>query len=74
MPVKSAATHPNADAFPRGLPGPALRALAKAKVRSMTDLTRTTPAELQALHGLGPKAMRMLADALALQGLRFRRN
>jgi hypothetical protein len=70
--MKSSVTHPNADAFPRGMPGPALRALAKAKLRSMSDLTRTTPAELQALHGMGPKAIRMLADSLALQGLRFR--
>jgi hypothetical protein len=70
--VKSPLTHPNADAFPRGMPGPALRALARAKLRSMGDLTRTTPGELRALHGMGPKAIRMLADALALQARQFR--
>ena len=70
--VKSLATHPNADAFPRGMPGPALRALATARIRSMADVARKTPVELGAMHGMGPKAIRMLADGLALQGLKFR--
>ena len=72
MSVKSAATHPNADAFPRGMPGPALRALAQAKIRSMADVSTKTTTEISALHGMGPKALRMLADGLALLGLRFR--
>ena len=72
MAVKSVTTHPNADAFPRGMPGPALRALAKARIRSMADVAHKTPAELGAMHGMGPKAVRMLADGLALLGLRFR--
>jgi hypothetical protein len=70
--VKSVETHPNADAFPRGMPGPALRALAKARIRSMADVASTTPVKLGAMHGMGPKAVRMLADGLALQGLKFR--
>jgi hypothetical protein len=38
----------------------------------MADVSKKTSAELAALHGMGPKGVRMLADALALQGLRFR--
>ena len=70
--MKTDATHPNAAAFPGGMSGPALRALAAAKIRSMADVSKKTSAELAALHGMGLKGVRMLADALALQGLRFR--
>ena len=54
------------------MPGPALRALAQAKIRSMADVSTKTTTEISALHGMGPKALRMLADGLALLGLRFR--
>ena len=53
------------------MPGPALRALAQAKIRSMADVSTKTTTEISALHGMGPKALRMLADGLALLGLRF---
>ena len=72
MSLKSTASHPNASAFPRGLPGPALRALATARIRSMADVANRTLADVAALHGMGPKAIRILADGLALQGLKFR--
>jgi hypothetical protein len=69
---KPEATHPNADAFPAGLSGPALRALAHAGIRSMTQLSQYTAAELAQLHGMGPKAIRTLSSALAVQGQQFR--
>jgi hypothetical protein len=72
MSKKPAATHPNADAFPPGIGGPALRALANAGIRSMSDLTRRTKKELAALHGMGPKALGLLESALAASGQRFR--
>jgi hypothetical protein len=52
--------------------GPALRALDRAGVRSMADLTRWRVAELAALHGMGPKAFAALGEALAASGQRFR--
>ena len=69
MSKKPAATHPNADAFPPGIGGPALRALANAGIRSMNDLKRWTDAELAALHGMGPKALGIL-NAARKQGAR----
>jgi hypothetical protein len=66
-------THPNQSAFPRGISGPALRALHGAGVRSMSDLTRWTEADLAALHGMGPKALELLRAALAASGRTFRR-
>ena len=68
MPRQADATHPNRDAFPAGMSGPALRALSTGGVRSMDDLTRRTEAELLALHGMGPKGVRTLRDALAASG------
>ena len=66
-------THPNRAAFPPGMGGPSLRALREAGVRSVADLERWTEAELLALHGMGPKALGVLRDALAASGRRFRR-
>ena len=68
----SEATHPNRAAFPKGVSGPALRALHRAGVRSVADLARWTEAELAALHGMGPKALDQLRGALAAAGQRFR--
>ena len=67
------ATHPNRAAFPAGVGGPALRALQVAGVRSMADLEGRTEAEILALHGMGPRALGILRDALAASGRRFRR-
>ncbi len=72
MSKKPAATHPNADAFPPGVSGPALRALASAGIRSMSDLPRLTEKELAALHGMGPKALTLLKSALAARGDQLR--
>ena len=72
MATPSDLTHPNRDAFPPGLSGPALRALAGAGVRRVADLARWSEPELAALHGLGPKALVALRGALAASGQRFR--
>jgi hypothetical protein len=66
------ATHPNGDAFPAGVGGPALRALHGAGVRTLPDLERWSAAELLALHGMGPRGVRILREALAASGRRFR--
>jgi hypothetical protein len=67
-------THPNEAAFPAGVSGPALRALAHAGIGSMAQLARRSEAELRALHGMGPKALGILKSALAQQGRRPREN
>ena len=65
-------SHPNRSAFPAGLSGPALRALRGAGVRSVADLSKWSEAELAALHGMGPKAIASLIEALAASGGRLR--
>lgn len=72
MQTKPASTHPNAAAFPSGLSGPALRALAHAGIRSMAQLAHRPESEIASLHGMGPKGVRLLKEALAQQGRRFR--
>ena len=48
---------------------PATAAVTQAGVQSLEDLTRFTEAELLALHGVGPKAVRIWKQALLEQGL-----
>ena len=74
MPPTRDTTHPNEAAFPVGLSGPALRALAHAGFGSMAQLARRSEKELSALHGMGPKALRILKSALAQQGRDHREN
>lgn len=57
--------------LPRAIGAPATRALEGAGVRSLEDLARLTRAEVAALHGVGPKALRVLDAALAERGLAF---
>jgi hypothetical protein len=64
---------PTAD-FPPGLSQPALRAFAAAGYRKLTDFTRVSEADLLQLHGVGPKAIRLLRPALAARGLAFAGN
>jgi hypothetical protein len=72
MTKPSEPTHPNRAAFPPGVSGPALRALAAAGVRSVGDLREWSETELGALHGMGPKALGALREALAVSGRQFR--
>jgi DNA-directed RNA polymerase alpha subunit len=51
---------------------PATRALMAAGCTHLSQLTQVSEAELLALHGMGPKAVRILRDALAERGLSFR--
>ncbi|MGE0398628.1 MAG: hypothetical protein AB7T06_18120, partial [Kofleriaceae bacterium] len=50
-----------ADALPR-IGAPALRALASIGVTRASQLAKHTEAELLALHGVGPRAIRILAE------------
>jgi hypothetical protein len=66
---KSQATTDNA--FPK-IGKPALRALTSAGYLKLEQLTQTTEAELGKLHGMGPKALGILKEALAEKGLSFK--
>lgn len=51
---------------------PAQRALENAGITSLEALARHTEKEIAALHGMGPKAIRILKEAMQEKGLMFR--
>jgi len=53
---------------------PATRALAAAGITRLAEVARLSEHDLLALHGMGPKAVRVLREALAEQGLAFDRD
>jgi hypothetical protein len=55
--------------FPAGLSAPATRALTAAGYTELPQLAGVPVAELKKLHGMGPKALRLLREALEQQGL-----
>jgi predicted flap endonuclease-1-like 5' DNA nuclease len=57
--------------IPAGIGKPALRALAAAGYTHLEQLARVKEDELLKLHGVGPKAIRVLRAALEIQGLSF---
>lgn len=50
---------------------PARRALATAGITTLADLTRHTEQEVAALHGMGPKALGLLREAMQERGMMF---
>lgn len=58
--------------LPTRIGKPATRALANAGYTRLEQLTEVTEKELGRLHGMGPKALRLLEEALAERGLSFR--
>lgn len=58
------------NAWPPGAIGkPAGRALMNANIASLRMLAKWSEADLLALHGVGPKAIRILKEMLAAEGL-----
>ncbi|MFF0632644.1 DNA-binding protein [Nocardia sp. NPDC004151] len=57
--------------WPRGVSAPAARALTSAGYQSLDQLAGVPERDLLALHGMGPKAIRVLREALVAQGLDF---
>lgn len=55
--------------LPAGIGKAATRALVHARLATLDQVATRTEAELLALHGVGPKAVRVLADALAEKGM-----
>jgi hypothetical protein len=54
--------------FPKAIGAPATRALLAAGYSQLGQLAGVPVAELKKLHGMGPRALRILQEALAQQG------
>jgi hypothetical protein len=70
--TSKAASNTSQSPLPRGVAKPAQRALAAAGYTSLDQLTKARESELASLHGMGPKALAVLKDALRAQGKSFR--
>jgi hypothetical protein len=57
--------------FPATIGNPARNALQSAGFSKLKQLTTITEAELSKLHGMGPKALRILRETLEAKGLSF---
>nr|WP_231972315.1 hypothetical protein [Nocardiopsis alborubida] len=55
--------------LPRGIGAPATRAPAEAGLTTLEQVAALTEAELSALHGVGPEAVRILREAMGERGL-----
>jgi hypothetical protein len=62
---------PASSPFPTGVSQPALRALASAGYNRLDQLDGASEKHLAALHGMGPKALRIIGDALRERGKSF---
>lgn len=54
--------------LPPNIGAPATRALTAAGYTELSQLADVPAAELSKLHGVGPKALRLLQEALQAQG------
>jgi predicted flap endonuclease-1-like 5' DNA nuclease len=64
-------TQPGSD-LPASIGKAATRALATAGLTTLDQVATRTKADLLALHGVGPKAVRILADTLAEKRMSLR--
>jgi hypothetical protein len=55
--------------LPRSIGAPATRALTAAGYTELSQLADVPAAELAKLHGVGPKALRLLQEALHERGM-----
>ncbi len=55
--------------FPKGIGAPATRALTGAGYTSLESLAGASAKDLSKLHGFGPRALRILTEALEANGL-----
>jgi hypothetical protein len=62
---------PQASDLPVGLAQPARRALAAAGYTRLEQLSGVSETELKRLHGIGPKALDQLRQALQAKGMSF---
>lgn len=66
--VSAAAASADGD-LPRSIGRPATSALHRAGIATLAELSTWTPTEIAALHGVGPRAARLLDEALEAAGL-----
>ncbi len=57
--------------FPRGLSQPALQSLLEAGITSLEQVAAAGAGNILKLHGVGPKSIPLLRQALAERGLSF---
>ena len=62
---------PVPDDLPSGLSNPARRALAAAGITRLEQFAKISEKELLQLHGLGPKTIRTITEAMSNRGLTF---
>jgi hypothetical protein len=55
--------------LPRNIGAPATRALIAAGYTELRQLANLPASELKKLHGMGPKALKLLQEALEQQGM-----
>jgi predicted Fe-Mo cluster-binding NifX family protein len=58
--------------IPPKLAAPAKRALAEASITSLEQLQTKLEAEILAMHGMGPNAMKILRQAMADADVHFK--
>ncbi|WP_328587382.1 helix-hairpin-helix domain-containing protein [Gottfriedia luciferensis] len=58
--------------LPTGLSKPAIRALTSAGYLHLEQFTKLTETELSKLHGMGPKGIKTIRQALEEKGLSFK--
>lgn len=58
--------------LPRAIGSPATRALVGAGIMTLAQVAERSEAELKALHGVGPRAIRVLKEALSASGRRLK--
>lgn len=50
----------------------AARELSNKKIETLTQVSQYSANELKEIHGVGPKAIRILSESMAAKGLSFR--
>ncbi len=70
MPKQKSADTGDINLLP-GLASPARRALAAAGITRLEQLADHSEADLLQLHGMGPKAIKAIKEAMSQRGLKF---
>ncbi len=70
--ARSGAAPGGADALPKAIGKPATRALLAAGIEDLKGVAARSEKELLDLHGVGPRAIKILGEELAERGLSFK--
>ncbi|HAM23470.1 MAG TPA: DNA-binding protein [Actinobacteria bacterium] len=68
FPIVRFVSSESAPDFPSGVSAPAIRAFTAAGYRNVRELAGVPAGELAQLHGVGPKALRIVQAALEAEG------